>query len=116
MMTDIDSHEEIRVLMNGANEGILECMRLAQTSPGGLARYVVVVKLAPAGTIAIVMLCDRAGVLAQRPKEMVPTQVEMLAAEPKEGEILVLLFAKNSAGVGRVTEEQAKRFAMRRTN
>lgn len=110
----ISPREEIADLMAKTSAEIVECMRVALAT-GALAQSVVVVKLCP-GDVAAVMLCDRAQVLKEPPAEILATQYAMLEEQPKEDEILILIFSKTCKGVGRVTSEQARRFTLRRTN
>jgi hypothetical protein len=110
---DDDGGAEIRELMTQTSEAIVECMRMA-IAEDLFAQSVVVVRLAPAESLAAVMLCDRDGTLRAPPREMLPRQIAMLAAEPVAGVMLVLLFGKTRAGVGRVTIEQAERFTARK--
>lgn len=106
-----ESRGELRHLMTQTSQQIVELMMIAMAD-GGSARWVIVVKECP-GELAAVMLCERATALRDPPREMRTEQFEMLSAEPKEEEILVLLFAKTAAGVGRITKDQAARFIER---
>lgn len=101
-----EMYSEIRRLMDNAGPAIFKCCEMAMEE-GDLSASILVVKVTPEGLICV-GLCDRARIAETPTSDLIPSQLECLKATPKPGEILVMLFGKYSAGVGRVTEEQIK--------
>lgn len=106
MSGDAETSREIRELMNQAGDAMLTCAKVAIDSVG-LEACVIVVKHHNDKTICV-GLCDRARIAAKPPGDMLPTQIAMITSPPNRDEILVMLFAKHSAGVGRITLAQIR--------
>ncbi len=99
-----ETTHEIRTLMDDAGPAILKCCEMAMAE-GDLSESILVVKVTPAGLICV-GLCDRVLIAGAPPSDLSPPQIERLKAKPNRDEILVMLFGKQTRGVGRVTKTQ----------